>query len=224
MQKSKGIRISPKYRQSDWTDLDLNSKNKNDWNIAVSIFKDRFDGRYFNQIEALESAKEDNVRMFSGFTIMSIACLLIETLEQFYNGSINTSRKITTDTKTNALKDTKVSNDAYAFHSFFQRSEKFKIFFDTPIKSNVFYKTIRCGLLHNGQTKRKSTIHIRKNEPILKWVNEEDIEEGIFINRKKFLAEVKIIYSEYIKKLNELDLNYNKKYFLKKMNIIASQQ
>ena len=81
---SKGIKISPKFYQKDWRDLDLSRNCMVNWNKAIEIFEDRIDGRYLKQIETLDK------KNFSGFAIMSLTCLLIETIEQFWNGNITT--------------------------------------------------------------------------------------------------------------------------------------
>ena len=86
MLHNKGIKISPIYYQKDWTDLNLNANDKPNWDKAIEIFIDRIDGRYFKQIEILEKNNSH-----SGFVIMSICCLLIETLEQFWKGKIQNS-------------------------------------------------------------------------------------------------------------------------------------
>jgi len=170
----KGIQISPEFYAKDWNDLDLSRNNLEDWNTAIKIFKDRIEGRYFEQIKALDRNEERKIRVFSGFAIMSLACLLIETLEQFWTGNIETSRNSIISSKQNWLyrlffKETeKISNDAMAFYSFFQRSDEFRKFFYTEERANVFYTKFRCGLLHQGQTKGKSLIHIRKGEPMLR--------------------------------------------------------
>lgn len=49
-----GIKISPKYFQQDWNNLDLSKNDPEAWQKAIEIFKDRMEGRYFRQIKALD--------------------------------------------------------------------------------------------------------------------------------------------------------------------------
>lgn len=227
--EDKGIKISPNFYQKDWNDLNLSGNSIYDWNKAIAIFEDRMNGRYFKQIEALDTNKDISIKNFSGFAILSLSCLLIETLEQFWNGNF-TTKKLQNKRKESWFKNLfcknrNISNDAMAFHSFFQRSVELKKFFDTPEKSNVFYTKIRCGLLHQGQTKGKSLIHIRKNEPILKWINENDLEEGISIQRRLFINEIVKVYEDYLKELrNPNSLNFRRKTLAKKMKFIVDQK
>jgi hypothetical protein len=225
----RGIKISPNYYQKDWNELDLSKNSEVNWNKAIAIFEDRISGRYLKQIEALDNNKDLSIRTFSGFAIISLTCLLIETLEQFWKGNITT---IKTAKRKSCFFDifrknrkNHISNDAKAFHSFFQRSNEFKVFFDTIEKSNIFYTQIRCGLLNQGQTKRKSLIHIRKNEPMLKWINDNNIEDGISIQRRYFVKEIIEIYNEFINKLKKTEnMNFRRKTLVKKMKYIVDQK
>lgn len=145
--------------------------------------------------------------MFSGFAIMALDCLLIETLEQFYKGKIRTGQGM----------------DEKSFFDFFQRSSKLKIFFDSQDKATIFYTQIRCGLLHQAQTKKKSTIHIR-NEAMLQWVNPQNFEEGIKIQRRLFHDEIVDIYNSYVNKLKDPSSLNLKRKFQRKMDFIVNQK
>ena len=77
--------------------------------------------------------------------------------------------------------------------------------------------------MHQAQTKKKSTIHIR-NEKMLQWVDPKKIEEGLEIQRKLFHNEVVEIYNYYVKKLKEKrNLNLRKK-LKRKMDFIVNQK
>jgi hypothetical protein len=187
--------------------LVLETRDSPDWDFAIKIFEDRVEGRFLKQIDLLEKNPNRLIRVFAGFAIMSLDCLLIETLEQFYKGNIRTGAGM----------------DEKAFFDFFQRSLKFKSFFDTQAKATVFYQQIRCGLLHQAQTKKKSTIHILPEE-MLQWVNPKCLNEGIRIQRKLFHAEVVGIYTSYVDKLkDQKELNLKRK-FRRKMNYIVNQK
>ena len=170
-------------------------------------FQDRMEGRFLKQIDLLEGNPRRKIGVFAGFAIMSLDCLLIETLEQFHKGKIRTGQGM----------------DEIAFFDFFQRSLKFRSFFDTQAKATVFYQQIRCGLLHQAQTKKKSTIHIRPGE-MLQWVNPKSIDEGIKIQRKLFHDEVVEIYNSYVEKLKDRKQLNLKRKFKKKMDYIVCQK
>lgn len=103
----------------------LNRKNDDDKKTIKEAVERRLIQRY---IEPCESVINKN-----GFSIMANCCLLIETYESFYRGS------------------KQVNNGTDAFCKFFNRSALFSEFTgnDTP---SQFYKHIRCGILHQGET------------------------------------------------------------------------
>jgi hypothetical protein len=104
----RGIKISPRFYQQDWRELDLSKNNPSQWNKAIEIFKGRIEGRYFKQIKILDKNPDRVIGLFSGFAILSLACLLIETLEQFWTGNIATSRKTNTGLKVNTIVNTTI--------------------------------------------------------------------------------------------------------------------
>jgi hypothetical protein len=75
----------------------------------------------------------------NGFAIMANCCLLIETIESFYRGW---SR----------------SRNESNFLKFFTRENEFKEFATGDIPTQ-FYKHIRCGILHQGETTGGWTIN-----------------------------------------------------------------
>lgn len=133
--ESKGeIYISPKYKKADFQKLRLSADSDANWDEAVSIFRDRVQGRFLNQIHLLESDIKTN-----GFAIMALDCLLIETLLQFKFGAETTKPK---------------NIDAY---SNFLCTE-FHDIFDSKSKARRFYSDVRCGILHSAQTKGKTQL------------------------------------------------------------------
>ena len=84
---------------------------------------------------------------------------------------------------------------------------------------------IRYGLLHQGQTKGKSLIQIRKNEPILKWIDENNQAEGLSIERRLFVQEIWKVYENFICELNKpRNLNFRRRTLARKMKHIVEQK
>lgn len=86
---------------------------------------ERFDERYFRPVRDSSSKH--------GFTTMAIACLVIETLESFYQG----------------LPDTK-NRSKEMFREFFKRNPALSEFWQGD---DWFFTDIRCGILHQGETR-----------------------------------------------------------------------
>lgn len=121
------LRISPAYTSIDWNSLDQNEPA--DWGKAVKIVYDRLHGRFLKF--ANKCLEEDG---FSGFLVLSIDCLLAETLQQFREGLIDGIGK----------SEKLIKN--------FLSSPRFQPGFDAPARK-AFYKDIRCGLLHQAEAK-----------------------------------------------------------------------
>lgn len=82
MERKGEVNISPRYSRDDYHILNLSAQSsESDWEKAIDIFKDRIQGRYFDQIDLLSCDINAN-----GFAIMALTCLLIEALYQFENG------------------------------------------------------------------------------------------------------------------------------------------
>ncbi len=191
------ISISPKYRVSDWE----NARNKNDWSLMVDIFTDRIEGRYLKPIRLIE--KDDDISEFSGFAILALDCLIIETLNQFYKGM-----------------DETVGEHRLAFWEFFKKSEFFKESFSRK-KAFVFYSHFRCGILHQAQTKNKSLVRIeceKMIEPI-----SSHLSYGLIVDREKFHDALESEIKSYKEKLESCGDEWDslRKNFIIKMNIIC---
>jgi len=114
----------PDFKISDY-DSAINHKSDADKAEIADAIKRRLIQRYIDPSETIKNK--------SGFNIMANCCLLIETFESFYRGW------------------SKTPNGADAFHEFFNKTPEFNEFTgnDIPIQ---FYKNIRCGILHQGET------------------------------------------------------------------------
>lgn len=84
--------ISPKISSADFNKFKLTENSSdNTWKKAINIFDDRYTSRFINPILELSNNKKISIWEFSGFAIMALNCLLIETLNQFYYGVNDTN-------------------------------------------------------------------------------------------------------------------------------------
>ena len=156
----KNISISPNFRRSDWQLALAN----NDWKRMVEIFEDRIEGRFLSPIRHIASDRD--IGEFAGFSILALDCLIIETMHQFHRGIDETE-----------------NNHSKAFWEFFRDSEFFRPHFSKK-RAEIFYSHIRCGLLHQAQTKKKSLVRMDQKEMIQAVY--ENLSEGIIIDRSIF--------------------------------------
>jgi len=192
------ISISPAYRKSHWQE----ALAKNDWNRMVEIFADRIEGRFLNPIRLI--ANDNDIGEFSGFSILALDCLIIETLNQFYSGLDETE-----------------GLHKMAFWKFFKNSDFFKDHFSRK-KAFTFYSHFRCGILHQAQTKKKSLVRVGQDTMVQSV--ERDISQGLIVDRVLFHNALEQEISSYIEKLREggdknRELRVN---FVKKMNIVCN--
>lgn len=188
------LSISPKYRVSDW----IGARDKEDWDEMIDMFHDRIESRYFKPVRLIASNKE--IGEFSGFSILAIDCLIIETLSQFYLGHDETQ-----------------GEHRKSFWVFFKGSDRFKGSFSRNI-AFIFYSHFRCGILHQAQTKLKSVVRIDQEE-MIKPVGKK-IAEGLIVDRVKFHSALEGEVSDYKNRLRmgDEELRAN---FIRKMNLIC---
>lgn len=174
--------VSPNYRADDWRQLNLDRSDSPDWSRAVDIFYDRIHGRFLAPVEAIENHSDDNIRWFSGFAILAIDCLIIETLYQFYNG----------------VDETDIDHQK-AFWHFFRASVHFKPHFTRKI-AYKFYTHFRCGILHQAQTKMASKVRFAQPQ-MVQLADPSDLSQGLVIDREKFHQALRDEISDYAARL-----------------------
>ncbi|NQZ03500.1 hypothetical protein [Idiomarina sp.] len=189
--------VSPNYRVRDWHE----ARGGDDWATMVAIFKDRINGRFLGPIQLIE--EDSKIGRFAGFSIMALDCLLVETLNQFYQG----------------LDETPKDNRKQFWH-FFRGSEHFRQSFTRKV-SDIFYSHVRCGLLHQAQTKKGTLIRTDRDRMIDSAPGGGN--EGIIVDRVRFHGALKQEISDYTRRLEgcEEDGPNLRKNFVMKMQYIC---
>src|SRR6184192_2590927 len=129
------MKIAPGINAADWKSLDLDAPAHPDWDRGVSILEQRLRGRFTDVAEFLIADDELRApadRRF-GFAILTLDCLVAETLEAFRQGLVDTRSK---------SKDLCVA--------FLVQRPAFKPFFNAALATR-FYHEFRCGIVHNAQ-------------------------------------------------------------------------
>ncbi len=132
-----------------------------------------------------------------GFLMVAASCLLIETLESFYRGWESTNKSLKPDDIDAACRpaDLKknLSKSEVAFCYFFQRFPKFSGL--RPVAQS-FYKGVRCGILHQGET--TDGWRVLRKGPMFE-------PKGHTLNATRFLNEVAAAVKEYAKCLRSAE-------------------
>jgi hypothetical protein len=173
------MRVAPGgITEKDWRALDLLRHDSSDWGKAITIFRKRIEDRFIQPVDTLlESERQlPRTQRRYGFVIMAIDCLLIETLQAFRYGQVNTEGK-----------------SRPLITNFLQKSPHFGW---TRVVAHQFYDDFRCGILHQAETMRDSLI--RSEGPLL-------IEEasGLIINRTEFHRRLKRAFTDYLQDLKD---------------------
>jgi hypothetical protein len=114
------------------------AETDNGWSKKPRFIRQRLFERYIDPVSALDLYKKTK-EYKNGFYIMAVSCLLIETLVSFWRGWESTEP----DRRRNLP-----GKSREAFSIFFQEQDQFSVF-----QKSSFYKDVRCGILHQGETK-----------------------------------------------------------------------
>lgn len=184
--------ISRKYRIEDWKRLRFSSED--DWRQAVTIFEDRLETRYLEHVRMLLPRKT------SGFAVLALDSALIETLEQFRRGTLRTPER-----------------KGREYFETFLTQTAFKTFFDIPLAA-LFYKTVRCGLLHQSEADGPSKIKSGDKHPLVGHTADQ---KGIVVNKDKFHGMLEQVVQEYVLELKKPASVAAREMFRRKMNYIC---
>jgi hypothetical protein len=110
------------------------------WSRKPTFIRCRLFERYIDPVWALDSNLDTKAKK-NGFYVMAVSCLLIETLVAFCRGWETTEPH--RDSSGRKVK----GRSRKAFEFFFRTQPRFSAF-----KSSEFYKHVRCGILHQGET------------------------------------------------------------------------
>ena len=175
--------------------------DEDDWETAIDIFEDRIYGRFINLVREIENLPN------SGFSVMALDCLLVETLQQFREGKGKTPKNKGAEYFGKFLTQTK-------FQSGFGKT------YGDDTLAHRFYVQIRCGILHQAETMTDSRIiYSQSTKEIVK-----PTEKGILVNRYAFHEMLIKVFDDFVQRLrNSLlpDDSNLREPFKKKMKYIC---
>ncbi|MDQ5770174.1 hypothetical protein [Thiothrix subterranea] len=193
--------IAPSFSVEEWKKLDLEN-NEDDWQKAVSVFKDRIYARYIDPVDLLVDAEKDvdpkNKRF--GFTTLAIDLLLMETLQAFKEGLPDTS-----------------GMSAQVFKRFLEQSSRFSEYFKTEPERREFYTQFRCGILHQAEVQSSALV----------WSVGDLYDRTSFphtVNRMFIHRALKDDLDDYLKLLRDPMSKKARTEFKKKMDAIADRE
>lgn len=195
------MEIAPGIQHNEWLRLNLNDLSSPDWNRAIEILNMRIENRYFEPVDLLIEKEKNKLAKEKkyGFTILSIDCLLIETLQSFIEGWKTTKNK-----------------SEKAFKKLLTTSPSFKKYFSQDMAMR-FYKNYRCGILHQAEIQSDSLIW--SIGPLVQNINNKMV-----INRTEFHKKLKDDFYHYLEQLKDERNTNLRNNFQKKMNHICRKR
>ena len=136
-------------------------RDKNEKIKIADFIYERHYSRYIKPFEYDDEIYKKDYK--NGFAIMANCCLLIETIESFRRGWAQSRNELN-------------------FLKFFTREKEFKEFATDDIPTQ-FYKHIRCGILHQGETTGGWSIN--RNSSYLLDKSKREINAVLFSERLK---------------------------------------
>lgn len=172
-------------------------------NAFQEYFQARLNLRYLHPVKVLQ---ENGTFTGEGFSIMAILCTLVEFLESTVQGL-----KYKYSRSKNDLGNYEYSNSQDIFVNFLCKRTPFNRHFSED-SAREFYGSIRCGLLHEAQTKNGWKIHAKsQNECVVeaktKVVYRDNFEQAIqeFINDYgSKLVKDKELQAAFVRKFDSL--------------------
>ena len=143
------MKISGNLTINDWEELVKGLKNEKDenWGLAFHFFEERIKTRYLNTINTILAMDLD---IGEGFAVVNLQCSLIETIECFISGWKFSSKPYGWFRNTIEPFNKQRLNNKNIFQIFFKKREPFS---NLDIHGGDFFESVRCGLLHETQTK-----------------------------------------------------------------------
>jgi hypothetical protein len=204
---------------SDWRALRkrIDADREEAWSQAIGVFKRRMNERFFRCIETLlQSDKEptENQPIVPGFAIMALCCLLVETLQSFYEGGRAEGPTLPDGACPYPNGCAKEPSTARAFKQFLKRSPHFNSDFHNSEIRGDFSQHVRNALLHEAET-RKGWL-IRKTVPRGRIVQGK---RGKYVlNRTEFYNALRAEFGDYIALLGDPSKQAERRRFLSKMD------
>ena len=192
------MEIAPNFTDVQWKQLALTSER--DWIRAVAVLRRRITERFLRPARTLLRLKR------SGFAVLALDSLLIETLQQFREGVSETPRVDRGGRRVLASED--------YFKAFLTSAYFGPGFVDETAR--LFYTTIRCGILHQAEVKESSLV--RRDRPLVTLTQDR---KGVIINPALLHGKLEHAFIRYLKDLRDPSKTELRRRFRVKMDHIA---
>lgn len=181
------MRLSPRYTEKQWK----SAYDAGDWNKVIDIVEDRIRGRWLDAADKLINER------YSGFAIVALDCIILESLWSFKNGK-----------PVPRGRERQVYQDVLMGPPFDWKQAE----------SDSFREFVRNGIMHDAETRRRWLVE--KTVP-RDSIAKKDKDGNFVLNRTKFHKAMAVAFEEWLLKLREGDTTLRKNMANRMNQIIA---
>lgn len=163
------MKLSPHYTEEKWNAAFDNGREE--WDTAINIVEDRIKGRWLDAAERLLDEP------YSGFAILALDCIVLESLWGFMNGKAVPQGA-----------EPQVYQDILTGSSFGW----------TAPQSQSFRKLVRNGIMHDAETRNRWLVEKTVPRDVILRKNKNGDYQ---LNRTKFHGALRAAFDDWIAKL-----------------------
>ena len=181
------MNLSPRYTEKQWK----SAFDAGDWNMAIDIVADRIRGRWLDAADKLIDEP------YSGFAIVALDCIILESLWSFKNGKPVPQGR-----------ERQVYRDILMGPTFCWKEAE----------SDSFREFVRNGIMHDAETRRGWLV-----EKTVPWnaIAKKDKDGNYVLNRTKFHKAMTAVFEEWLRSLRAGDPTLRKNMAERMNQIIA---
>jgi hypothetical protein len=169
---SGSLKLSPSYTEKHWKDA---FDGREVWGTAINIVEDRIKGRWLDAADYLLNGPN------SGFAILALDCIIIESLWGFMNGKavpIGGEKQVYQDILTGPY------------------------FGWTSLQSEDFRRLVRNGIMHDAETRSRWLVKRTVPRDVIARKNKNGDYE---LNRTKFHNALRAAFNDWVARLRKDD-------------------
>ena len=171
--KGNHVKLSPRYTEKQWNAA---FDGGEEWDIAVDIVEDRIKGRWLDAADQLINVPH------SGFAILALDCIVLESLWGFMKGCAVPRRG-----------EQQVYRDILTGVHFGWSDDQ----------SDSFRELVRNGIIHDAETRSRWLVEKTVPRSIVPQVNKQG---DYVLNRTMFHGALKAVFEDWIARLRAGDV------------------
>jgi hypothetical protein len=172
LKHSRPLKLSPRYTEKHWNDAFAGGE---DWDTAINIVQDRIKGRWLDSADRLLDEPH------SGFAIIALDCIVLESVWGFMNG------KAVPHGKEQQVYQELLTGRAFGL---------------SPELSEKFRDLVRNGIMHDAETRNQWLIE----KTVPRDTIAQQTENGDYVlNRTKFHGALTAVFDDWVAKLQRGD-------------------